>query len=73
MPLPAGFPFIDAAALLCTYGTTHHALIDRAALSADDVAWLDAYHAQVRISLSPDLQGQDLDWLTAATEPLGQV
>lgn len=48
-------------------------LIDRAALSADDVAWLDAYHDQVRISLSPDLQGQDLDWLTAATEPLGQV
>ncbi len=47
-------------------------LIDRAALSADDVAWLDAYHAQVRISLSPDLQGQDLDWLTAATEPLGR-
>ena len=32
MPLPAGFPFTDAAALLCTYGTTHHALIDRAAL-----------------------------------------
>ena len=32
VPLPAGFPFTDAAALLCTYGTTHHALIDRAAL-----------------------------------------
>lgn len=36
MPLPAGFPFTDAAALLCTYGTTHHALIDRAALKAGE-------------------------------------
>lgn len=32
VPLPAGFPFVDAAALLCTYGTTHHALVDRAVL-----------------------------------------
>jgi len=32
MPLPAGFAFEDAAAFLCTYGTTHHALMDRAAL-----------------------------------------
>ncbi len=32
MPLPAGFPFDDASALLCTYGTTHHALVDRASL-----------------------------------------
>lgn len=32
MPLPAGFAFPDAAAFLCTYGTTHHALVDRAAL-----------------------------------------
>ena len=32
MPLPPGFAFEDAAAFLCTYGTTHHALMDRAAL-----------------------------------------
>lgn len=32
MPLPPGFSFPDAAAFLCTYGTTYHALIDRAAL-----------------------------------------
>jgi NADPH:quinone reductase len=36
MPLPAGFSFEDAAALICTYGTTHHALIDRAALQAGE-------------------------------------
>ena len=32
MPLPAGFPLRDAAAFAFTYGTAHHALIDRAAL-----------------------------------------
>jgi NADPH2:quinone reductase len=32
MPLPKGFAFDDAAAFICTYGTTHHALIDRAQL-----------------------------------------
>jgi len=32
MPLPAGFAFEDAAAFICTYATSHHALIDRAAL-----------------------------------------
>ena len=36
MPLPAGFAFEDAAAFICTYGTTHHALIDRAALKAGE-------------------------------------
>ncbi len=36
MPLPAGFAFDDAAAFLCTYGTTHHALIDRAQLQAGE-------------------------------------
>jgi len=36
MPLPRGFAFDDAAAFICTYGTTHHALIDRAQLKAGE-------------------------------------
>ncbi|NKI96050.1 NADPH:quinone oxidoreductase family protein [Rhizobacter sp. SG703] len=36
MPLPQGFAFDDAAAFLCTYGTTHHALMDRAALQSGE-------------------------------------
>jgi NADPH2:quinone reductase len=36
MPLPPGFAFDDAAAFVLTYGTTHHALVDRAALKADE-------------------------------------
>ena len=36
MPLPAGFAFDDAAAFVLTYGTTHHALLDRAQLKAGE-------------------------------------
>ncbi|HWI10972.1 MAG TPA: NADPH:quinone oxidoreductase family protein, partial [Burkholderiaceae bacterium] len=32
MPLPPGFAFDDASAFVLTYATTHHALLDRAAL-----------------------------------------
>jgi NADPH2:quinone reductase len=32
MPLPAGFPFVDAAAFIMIYATSHHALMDRAQL-----------------------------------------
>ncbi len=36
MPLPAGIPFDDAAAFVLTYGTTHHALVDRAQIRAGE-------------------------------------
>ena len=36
MPLPKGFAFDDAAAFVLTYATTHHALLDRAALKAGE-------------------------------------
>ncbi|MCB1999567.1 MAG: NADPH:quinone oxidoreductase family protein [Rhodoferax sp.] len=36
MPLPAGFPFVDAAAFIMIYATSYHALIDRAALQAGE-------------------------------------
>ena len=36
MPLPQGFAFDDAAAFVLTYGTTHHALLDRAELKAGE-------------------------------------
>lgn len=36
MPLPSDFTFEDGAAFLCTYGTSHHALIDRAALQSGE-------------------------------------
>ena len=36
MPLPLGFAYTDAAAFAFTYGTSHHALIDRAQLQAGE-------------------------------------
>ena len=36
MPLPQGFSFVDAAAFIMIYATSHHALIDRAQLRAGE-------------------------------------
>jgi NADPH:quinone reductase len=36
MPLPPGFAFVDAAAFIMIYATSHHALIDRAQLKAGE-------------------------------------
>ena len=36
LPLPPDFAFDDASAFVLTYGTTHHALLDRAALKAGE-------------------------------------
>ncbi|PQA84342.1 NADPH:quinone oxidoreductase [Limnohabitans sp. TS-CS-82] len=36
MPLPAGFPAVDAAAFIMTYATSHHALMDRGQLKAGE-------------------------------------
>ncbi|PZP31572.1 MAG: NADPH:quinone oxidoreductase [Roseateles depolymerans] len=36
MPLPDAFSFEDAAAFICTYATSHHALMDRGALQAGE-------------------------------------
>lgn len=36
LPLPPGFALEDAAAFAFTYGTSHHALMDRAALAAGE-------------------------------------
>lgn len=36
MPLPAGFPPVDAAAFIMIYATSHHALLDRGQLKAGE-------------------------------------
>lgn len=36
VPLPPGFPMLDAAAFIVTYATSHHALMDRAKLMAGE-------------------------------------
>jgi Xaa-Pro aminopeptidase len=44
--------------------------IDRALLRADEIAWLNAYHATVRARLSPLVAGDALAWLVRRTEPI---
>lgn len=46
-------------------------LIDRGAMSRDEIAWLDAYHARVRDALSPHLNNDTRHWLHGVTQPLG--
>ncbi|MFQ5959157.1 MAG: aminopeptidase P family protein [Alphaproteobacteria bacterium] len=48
------------------------ALIVPAMLTEDEAAWLDAYHADVRASLTPLVDAATADWLAAATRPLGE-
>ena len=45
-------------------------LIEKALLTADEIAWVDAYHAKVRDVLSPRLSGDDLAWVERETAPL---
>ena len=43
-----------------------------ALLSDDELAWLNAYHAEVRRRLAPLVDGEALAWLNTRTEPLGR-
>jgi Xaa-Pro aminopeptidase len=45
-------------------------LVVPAMLTAEERDWLDAYHARVRDTLLPMLDGADAAWLIAATAPL---
>lgn len=44
--------------------------IDRSLLRADEIAWLNAYHASVRERLLPLVDGAARDWLVVRTEPV---
>lgn len=44
--------------------------LDLRLLRADEIAWLDAYHAEVRTRLAPRLKGDALAWLQVRTAPL---
>ena len=46
-------------------------LIDLDLMTADEIAWVDAYHANVRDTLMPLVAENTRTWLSAATAPLG--
>jgi Xaa-Pro aminopeptidase len=39
-------------------------------LDAQEIAWLDAYHARVRETLTPLVDAETAEWLAQATAPL---
>jgi len=52
---------------LCPFDTQ---CLEPSLLHADELAWLDNYHATVRRRLGPLLEGAALAWLHAHTEPV---
>ena len=55
-----------------TLAPIDRALVEPSLLTADEIAWLDAYHARVRESLTPILDAETAAWLEQVTAPLGR-
>ena len=53
-----------------TFAPIDRRLIDTQMLSAAELDWLNAYHAQVVEKIAPSLTGADRDWLEQACAPL---
>ena len=47
------------------------ALVVPELLTKNEAAWLDAYHARVRQTLTPLVDAETAEWLRRATRPLG--
>jgi Xaa-Pro aminopeptidase len=45
-------------------------LVERSLMTADEIAWLDDYHARVRDALRPLVDDQTRLWLSGACAPL---
>jgi Xaa-Pro aminopeptidase len=54
-----------------TLAPIDRALVETSLLAAEEIAWLDAYHARVRSELSPLVDAETAAWLVEATRPLG--
>ena len=53
-----------------TFAPIDRRLIEVSLLTAEEIAWLDAYHAEVRSRVAPALDAAHRAWLEAATAPL---
>jgi len=54
-----------------TLAPIDRALVDTALMTADESAWLDAYHARVAATLTPLVDDATAAWLKKATAPIG--
>jgi Xaa-Pro aminopeptidase len=64
----AGKPFLEFETL--TLAPFDRRLLDPALMTAEEIEWLDAYHARVLAEVGPELGPVELDWLTTACSPL---
>jgi Xaa-Pro aminopeptidase len=46
-------------------------LVERSMMTADELMWLDSYHAEVLRRVGPHVSGDALAWLEARTQPIG--
>jgi Xaa-Pro aminopeptidase len=53
-----------------TFAPIDRRAIDKSLMSADEIAWLDDYHRQVRELVGPHLDSDTRAWLEQATAPL---
>ena len=53
-----------------TFAPIDRRLIEPTLMTADEIAWLDAYHARVAEMLTPLVAADTRAWLEAATRPL---
>jgi len=53
-----------------TFAPIDTSLIERSLLDAGETAWLNNYHREVRIRLTPLVDRDTALWLKAATQPL---
>jgi len=47
-------------------------LVDASMMTADELQWLDDYHAEVRRRVGPHVAGAALAWLEARTQPIAR-
>jgi Xaa-Pro aminopeptidase len=69
-PLPRADDREMLAFRTLTFAPIDRGLVIPELLSAEERAWLDAYHAEVRTKLSPRVSGATRAWLERATAPL---
>jgi Xaa-Pro aminopeptidase len=72
VPAPAGAEQALLGFETLTLAPIDTALVEPALLTADERAWLDAYHREVREAIAPLVDADVRAWLEDATRPVGQ-
>ena len=55
-----------------TFAPIDLALVEPSIMTADEIAWLNAYHAKVREIVGPQVEGETAAWLVEATRAIAR-